>query len=114
IRVLPGFLPVRKPAWIGLAAEDRHIRVMPGGYGKIVIAGTTIEPDRATIQTSRIEHEIGGTVGGIERDGYSMPAPQATQIGQIALVIAITAVFIFQLHHQDRAAAIALQWRDLL
>ena len=81
---------------VGLeAAQARHL---------LLGAGAEVARLVHIIKRSAGQHEVGGAVGGKQRHGDAARAHAVSDIGKVLVVVAVAAVFVFHLHHQDVAA----------
>ncbi len=101
----PFLAPVREPARVGLGREDGDARRHGAGQRPVLLVGAGVQADGRTLDVARLEHVGRGAVGREERDVDPVPHPHLLQTPDVGPVVAVAAVLVLDLQHQDRAAA---------
>ncbi len=99
------FSPMIEPAVPVFGAHQGAVRLKFTQAGHL-LRGAGAEVARLVHVPKRAagEHEIGGAVGGEQRHGDSARAHAVPKVGKVFLVVAVAAVFVFYLHHQNVSA----------
>ena len=102
LRPRPRLAPVGQPPRVGLGREDRDAGSDLSRQIPVRLLGARVEPDGGSFQVARLEHVGRGAVGGEERDVDPGAHPHLLQPAQVGPVVAVAAVLVLDLEHQDR------------
>ncbi len=98
-----------QPARVELAAEDGDAALEPRRLGELLLVRTGVEPDGRAGEAPRFKHIGRGSVGRVERhlDPGLLPEPLERQ--HVVPVVPVAAVFVLDLDHEHRTAALDLE-----
>ena len=110
-----GFIPVVEPAVPELTAHSGLIRPEGLEEGEVFLAlAAKVGGGQIAVQGAAAQHIPGGAVGG-EVEAADLVVLVDVHHGlEVFLVIAVAAVLVFNLHHQDVAAIASKEGRNLL